>query len=119
MNVMEATTSKLRLLKSRPLCIICAKPQEAAIIAETLQITKDHISGHDIPEINDGHNFYLGTFEIGEGQKKRRLEYYVTSSLRQGIQAFATHVGILFHILRPQFAVHAGVCAGYQAKGIK
>jgi hypothetical protein len=117
--MMAAPVSKLRLLKSRPLCIICAKPQEAEIIARTLEITADHISGLDIPEINDGHNFYLGTFIIGEGEKARNLEYYVTSSLRQGIQAFATHVGILFHVLRPQFAVHAGVCAGYGAKGVK
>jgi hypothetical protein len=119
MNVATAPSSKLRLLKCRPLCIICAKPQEAQLIAKTLQITKDHISGHDIPEINNGHNFYLGTFSWGTGDKKRNLEYYVTSSLRQGIQAFSTHVGILFHVLRPQFAVHAGVCAGYEAKGIK
>jgi hypothetical protein len=116
---MPPIPSKLRLLKSRPLCIICAKSQEARTIAETLDITGDLISGHDIPEIDNGHNFYLGTFTWGSGEKQRKLEYYVTSSLWQGIQAFATSVGILFHVLRPQFAVHAGVCAGYAAKNIR
>lgn len=116
---MTSPPSKLRLLKSRPLCIICAKPEELKIIAETLEISKDHISGYDIPEINNGHDFYLGTFRISSDDGDRDLEFYVTSALRQSIQTFAVHAGALFHVLRPQFAVHAGVCAGYAAKGIK
>ncbi|GAQ47335.1 hypothetical protein G647_01848 [Aspergillus niger] len=118
---MAISKSKIRLLKSRPLCIICAKPQEVQIVARTLQITKDHISSSDIPELGDGYDFYLGTFNIisKDGGEARSLEYYVTSPYRQGIQTFSIQAGTLFHVLRPQFAVHAGVCAGYAKEGIK
>ncbi|OJJ78118.1 hypothetical protein ASPBRDRAFT_656341 [Aspergillus brasiliensis CBS 101740] len=118
---MVISKSKIRLLKSRPLCIICAKPQEVQIVARTLQITKDHISSSDIPELGDGYDFYLGTFNIisKDGGEARSLEYYVTSPYRQGIQTFSIQAGTLFHVLRPQFAVHAGVCAGYAKEGIK
>jgi hypothetical protein len=71
----------------------------------------DTIQGVEVEEVHNGHTFYLGALEIS-GQE-RPLNYYITSSLRQGTMNFATHAGILFSILRPQFAIHAGVCAGY------
>lgn len=105
-----ANVSNLRLLKSYPLCIICAKPSEAQTIAREMGATR-RIHAIDIEEIHNGHTFYLGEMPIfGQGKP---LEYYITSSLRQGVMNFATHAGILFSILRPRFAIHAGVCAGY------
>ena len=59
--------------------------------------------------MNDGHTFYLGSFKLQEGE----LKYYVTSSLRQGIQSFTINASVLFSILLPRFVVHAGVCAGF------
>jgi hypothetical protein len=114
---MASVKSKLRLLRSRPLCIICAKPEEVQVFARNLQIQNDHISSADIPELGDGYDFFLGTFRIISKKKDveaRNLEYYLTSPVRQGIQTFAIQAGTLFHILRPRFAVHAGVCAGYE-----
>jgi len=116
-----ASKSKLALLKARPLCIICAKPEEVGGIAFKLGIADEHISSTDIREIRDGHDFYLGTFKIVDekGEKERYLEYYLTSPTRQGIQTFAIQACSLFHVIRPQFVIHAGVCAGYGKEGIR
>jgi hypothetical protein len=35
------------------------------------------------------------------------------------VQFFATHAGILFHILRPRYAIHVGVCAAYHDPSFK
>ncbi|KAH7390179.1 phosphorylase superfamily protein [Cadophora sp. MPI-SDFR-AT-0126] len=99
----------LRQLQSRPLCIICGRPSEAEAIATELGALNNPVSGRTVDKINDGHRFFLGSFNV-QGQK---LEYYITSSLRQGIQSFAIHASILFHILKPRFAVHVGVCAAF------
>jgi hypothetical protein len=101
--------SKLRLLRNRPLCIICGRPAEAEAIAKELGIIDNRLTGRQVEEIHDGHTFYLGSFDLQEN-----LEYYITSSLRQGIQSFATHASILFHVLRPRYAIHAGVCTAYR-----
>jgi hypothetical protein len=114
--------SKLRLLRTRPLCIICAKPEEVQVFARNLQIQNEHISSTDIPELGDGYDFFLGTFKIvskKRDEEARNLEYYLTSPDRQGIETFAIQGGTLFHILRPQFVVHAGVCAGYERCGMQ
>jgi hypothetical protein len=105
-----ANIPNLRLLKSYPLCIICARPAEAQTIANEMGAIQ-RIQGIDVEEVHNGHTFYLGEMPIS-GQDKP-LSYYITSSLRQGMMNFATHAGILFSILRPRFAIHAGVCAGY------
>jgi purine-nucleoside phosphorylase len=55
-----------------------------------------------------GHTFYLGNFTL---ESKEKLNYYITSSLRMGIQSFTVHAALLFNILRPRFVIHAGVCA--------
>ena len=99
----------LRQLQSRPLCIICGRPSEAEAIAKELGALENPVSGRTVDKINDGHRFYIGSFDV-QGQK---LEYYITSSLRQGIQSFTIHASILFHILKPRFAVHVGVCAAF------
>ncbi|OCT47537.1 Phosphorylase superfamily protein [Cladophialophora carrionii] len=66
--------------------------------------------------INNNHVFYLGVLNlVGE----RKLEYYITSSLRQGLVHFATHAGILFQVLRPWFAIYAGVFAGNATTGVE
>jgi hypothetical protein len=103
--------SKLRLLR-RPLCIICGRPKEAEEIAKALGVDENRVLGREVEGINDGHTFYLGSFDLGD-KREEKLDYYITSSLRQGIQSFAIHTSILFHILRPRYAIHAGVCASY------
>jgi hypothetical protein len=103
--------SKLRLLR-RPLCIICGRPKEAEEIAKALGVEENRVLGREVEGINDGHAFYLGSFDLGD-KREEKLDYYITSSLRQGIQSFAIHTSILFHILRPRYAIHAGVCASY------
>ncbi|KAF1962461.1 purine and uridine phosphorylase [Byssothecium circinans] len=103
-------TPKLRLLRNRPLCIICGRPGEAEEIARTLGIEKNRITGDEVMKVNNAYTFYTGSFTLDSGEK---LEYYVTSSLRQGIQSFTVCASVLFSILRPRFAIHAGVCAGY------
>ncbi|KAH8693402.1 nucleoside phosphorylase domain-containing protein [Phaeosphaeriaceae sp. PMI808] len=104
-------TPKLRLLRNRPLCIICGRPGEADEIAETLGIKNNRITGDEVMKVNNGYTFYTGSFTLKSGEE---LEYYVTSSLRQGIQSFTVCASVLFSILRPRFAIHAGVCAGYK-----
>jgi hypothetical protein len=111
-NVMSATKDhnpNLRRLRNRPVCIICGRPAEAEAIAKALGILENRLQGLEIEKVNDGHTFYLGSFKLQEGE----LEYYVTSSLRQGIQSFTVNASVLFSILLPRFVVHAGVCAGY------
>lgn len=100
----------LRRLCNRPVCIICGRPAEAETIAKALGIYENRIHGHDIQKVKDGYTFYLGAFKLPSGGE---LEYYVTSSLRQGIQSFTINAAILFSILRPRFVIHTGVCAGY------
>lgn len=99
----------LRNLRNRPLCIICGRPGEAEEIAKALGIFTKKIQGDEVDKVDDGHTFYLGSFKIREGN----LDYYVTSSLRQGIQSFTVNAAVLFSILLPRFVIHAGVCAGY------
>ena len=105
----------LRRLQGCSLCIICGKPAEAKIIAQELD-ADERLSGFDIQGVNDKHTFYIGTIPLTEG---RKLEYYVTSSIRQGLVHFSTPASLIFQILRPRFAIHAGVCAGYSEVGIK
>ena len=107
---MAPTTPNLRVLRSRPLCIMCARAAEAEEIAKALGIEENRITGHEVQKVNDGYTFYLGSFNLPSGEE---LKYYVTSSLRQGIQSFTVNASILFSILRPRFVIHAGVCAGY------
>ncbi len=99
----------LRQLQSRPLCIICGRPKEAEGIAKELGVENNRVLGREVDKINDGHSFFTGSFDI-KGQK---LDYYITSSLRQGIQSFTIHASILFHFLKPRFAIHVGVCAAF------
>ena len=99
----------LRRLRNRPVCIICGRPAEAEEIAKALGILENRLPGDEVEKVNDGHTFYLGSFKLQEGE----LEYYVTSSLRQGIQSFTVNASVLFSILLPRFVVHAGVCAGF------
>jgi hypothetical protein len=107
---MASATPKLRLLRSRPLCIICARTAEADEISKALGIEKNRISGDEVQMVHDGHTFYYGSFALLSGEK---LPYYVTSTLDQGIQSFTVHASVLFSILQPRFVIHAGVCAGY------
>ncbi len=105
----------LRRLRSCPLAIICGKPEEIPIIAKRLQAVET-ISGVSVQGINKSHSFQLGKIKF-EGGKV--LKFYVTSSLKQGLMYFSISVGALFSILRPRFAIHAGVCAGNKAAGIR
>ncbi|KID82339.1 Phosphorylase superfamily protein [Metarhizium guizhouense ARSEF 977] len=108
----KESRSNLRRLRSRPVCIICGRPAEAQQIARALGIDdeKHRLSGHDVSMVRDGHTFHLGEFKLPSGDI---LKYYITSSLRQGIQSFAVSAAILFNTLSPRFVLHAGVCAGF------
>jgi hypothetical protein len=105
----EDTNSKLRQLRSRPLCIICGRSSEAEELAKAFGIRghADRIQGHEVSGMQ-GHTFFLGSFTLNSGEK---LKYYITSSLRQGIQSFTISAALIFNILRPRFVVHSGVCA--------
>jgi hypothetical protein len=109
MSLAKDHEPNLRRLRNRPVCIICGRPAEAEEIAKALGIFENRLQGHEIEKVKDGHTFYLGSFKLQEGE----LEYYLTSSLRQGIQSFTVNASVLFSILLPRFVVHAGVCAGY------
>lgn len=101
----------LRRLRDCPVCIVCGRPGEAEAVAKALGILNQKLQGHEVAEVDNAHTFYHGEFDLPSGEK---LGYVVTSSTRQGIQSFTVHTALLFHILRPRFVIHAGVCAGYK-----
>lgn len=105
----------LRKLRNSPLMIICANPREAGLIARFMD-AKDRVSGSTVNGINNNHMFYAGKLHL---RNRKQLNYYVTSSTRQGLMHFATQAGILFHQLRPRFAIHAGCCAGNAAAKVE
>ncbi|KAF3400911.1 hypothetical protein DPV78_005758 [Talaromyces pinophilus] len=47
------------------------------------------------------------------------VKNYITSYTRQGIQSFATQSAALFSILRPEYALHVGVCAAISGQNIE
>jgi len=106
----EDRSSNLRKLRNIPVCIICGRPAEALEIAKAFGINRKVLHGHQVQKVKDGHTFYIGEFNLENGEK---LKYYITSSLRQGIQSFTVAAALLFNTLNPRFVVHAGVCAGY------
>jgi hypothetical protein len=103
MSSTKKSDTKLRLLRRRPFFIICAKPSEADIIVERLQVEDHKLLGREIAEINNDQVFYLGSFNL----KEKKLDYYITSAWRQGLQSFLIQASILFQILRPRYTVHA------------
>jgi hypothetical protein len=104
----------LAILRECKLCIIAAKPQEAAVLVDELALT-NRIDGNAVHQIAAGHQFYLGLFDGRQGQ----IPYFVTYGTRQGIQTFATQAATLFSLLQPQYALHVGVCAAIKDQGIK
>ena len=114
----EDANSNLRKLRSRPLCIICGTTPEAEEIAKALGIDgpTHRLQGHEVGGMMQGHTFYLGTFTLQSGEK---LNYYITSSLRMGIQSFTVHAALLFNLLKPRFVIHSGVCAADENAGSK
>jgi hypothetical protein len=76
MSSTKKSDTKLRLLRRRPLFIICAKPSEADIIVERLQVKDHKLLGREIAEINNDQVFYLGSFNL----KEKKLDYYITSA---------------------------------------
>lgn len=115
LKVFSMATDNLRKLRNCALCIICGNPREAEIIAKEMEAIEE-INGSSVYGVNKNHTFYIGTLHLNENKK---LNYYITSSLRQGLMHFATHAGILFQLLRPRFAIHAGCCAGNKAAGVQ
>ncbi|KIW65953.1 hypothetical protein PV04_08166 [Phialophora macrospora] len=111
----EELETPLRRLRSCPLAIVCGKPEEIPIIAKKLCATTT-IPGSSVPGISKSHSFKLGQIEFYNG---KTLKFYVTSSLKPGLMYFSISASSLFSILQPRFAIHAGVCAGNTAKGVK
>ncbi len=105
----------LRRLRSCALAIFCGKPEEITIIATELG-ARERISGTAVDGVDNGHIFHIGKMEFVGGKK---LGFYVTSSLRQGLVPFAIATGALISVLRPRFAIHAGVCAGNKKQGVR
>ncbi|KAK4506216.1 hypothetical protein PRZ48_004181 [Zasmidium cellare] len=102
----------LRRLRNCALAIICARPKEATIISSMLK-TSTTISGDNVDGVDNGHEFMLGEMKIVTGKATtQKLKFYVTSSLSQGLVPFAISAGALISVLRPRFAIHAGICAG-------
>ncbi|KAK4139141.1 nucleoside phosphorylase domain-containing protein [Dichotomopilus funicola] len=104
------------MLRACRLCIICAKPREANTLVESYHLglgTK--ISGDHVDGIPERHDFHVGEFELKDGSK---VSYYVTNTSRQGIQTFAMESATLFSILKPEFAIHVGVCAAISDQNI-
>lgn len=102
----------LRRLKNTPVCIICARSNEAEQIAKALGY-KEKISGYQVSQINNGHTFFLGSFTLQNGDE---LGYYVTHSTRQSVQSFLVEASILLFLLKPKHVLHAGTCAGYRGE---
>lgn len=106
LSTKQQKVDNLTLLQSRRLCIICAKSTEAEIVRTQFQTTQK-IPGHLVHGIAPGHDFHLGVMRTDAGE----LPYYITAASRQGIQGFAVEAAVLFSILQPEYAVHAGTCA--------
>jgi len=100
----------LQNLRDRAVCIITARSGEAQGLAEALGIDHNILKGHAVWDVDNGFSFYLGSFDLEESH----LDYYITSGRHMGVQSFAIDCGLLMHILRPRFIVHAGVCAGFK-----
>ena len=112
---------EIKELQSRPLCNICGRPREAFYIAKEFGIEDTRLMFNKDDKdcrILAGHTFYLGEFVILKKSADVQVKYYITSGLRQGIQSFAIHAGIVFHNLRPRYAIHLGICAGYSEAGV-
>jgi hypothetical protein len=105
-SMKQVKLKNLATLQSCRLCIICAKTTEAEIVKNQLGTTQT-IPGHLVDGVAPGHDFYLGVFKTDHGE----IPYYITATSRQGIQTFAVEVATLFSILRPEYAIHTGVCA--------
>lgn len=110
---MEPTAQQhenLRRLRSIPLAIVCGREREARQISDSLRLSsRDFLRGDDVAEVYNGHIFRLGKMRLKSGDQ---LSFYITSNPNQGLQSFGTRIAILFSILRPVYAIHAGVCAG-------
>ncbi|KAK0254914.1 hypothetical protein LTS16_013495 [Friedmanniomyces endolithicus] len=100
----------LRRLRSCALAIFCGKPEEITIIATELG-AKDRISGTAVDGVDNGHIFHIGKMEFVGGKK---LGFYVTSSLRQGLVPFAIAAGALISVLRPRCAMSCRRVRGQQ-----
>jgi hypothetical protein len=107
MELSDTQRINLRELRAVPLCIITAKREEAELLQKALG-PSTHILGHDVAFVENHHDFWKGKVELRDG---KYMDYYVTHCTRQGIQTFAVEAAALFSILKPKFAIHAGVCA--------
>ena len=105
-SLKQIRLKNLAILQSYRLCIICAKTTEAEIVKKQLKATQT-IPGHLVKGIASGHDFSLGVIKTKDGE----LPYYITAVSRQGIQSFAVEAAVLFSVLQPEYAIHAGTCA--------
>jgi 16S rRNA U1498 N3-methylase RsmE len=101
----------LRELRAIPLCIITAKQEEAELIQRYMKALR-RISGDEVAYVDPQHTFWKGTIELKENKE---IEFYVTHCTRQAIQTFAVEATSLLGLLKPKYAIHAGVCASLDA----
>lgn len=102
-------------LRSCQLCIICARAQEADAVVERLALNTA-IEGRLVDDTTKGQMFHIGTFS---GMDGKEIPFYVTNTTRQGLQSFATQASSLFTLLKPDYAIHVGVCAAITGKNIE
>lgn len=97
-------------IRSRPLCLLCGSAKEAAALASQLSIEETKWRTDSI--IKEGHHHVLYTGTFGKGEKK--LDYYLASSTSTQ-RLFPVQTTLLFHILRPQYALLVGTCSGLKS----
>lgn len=110
--VVDISGDRLAKIRSCPLCLLCGSAEEAAVLATQLGIGETKWRTDSI--IKEGHyyTFYTGTF----GKEEKKLDYYLASST-PARRSFAVQTTLLFHILRPQYALLVGTCSGLKTIG--
>lgn len=94
-------------LRSIPVCIITANPDEAENLQAKMKGTWARVRDVEILGVHGGLTFFTGQVMGKDGMTHAA---YITSCTRPGTQTFAIECSSLFRALQPQYAVHVGVC---------
>jgi hypothetical protein len=94
-------------LRSIPVCIITANPDEAESLQSKMKGTWARVRDVEILGVHGGLTFFTGQVM---GKNGATHSAYITSCTRPGTQTFAIECSSLFRALQPQYAVHVGVC---------
>jgi hypothetical protein len=100
----QADVAKLR---SIPVCIVTANPDEAENLQSKMKGTWARVRDVEILGVHGGLTFFTGQVMGKDGAAHAA---YITSCTRPGTQTFAIECSSLLRALKPQYAVHVGVC---------